>query len=62
MLGGFIGGVVGIAASVVVTYLVMFAYSDDPSAGSIGGVLPILFLPLGVIIGMVRGAKKEEEA
>jgi hypothetical protein len=62
ILGGFLGGLLGIGASVVVTFLAVWFYSDDPSAGSIGGLLPMLFVPLGILIGMVRGAKKDEES
>ena len=61
MLGGLIGGILGIVASVAVTRLCVLVYSDDPSASSIGGVLPIIFLPLGIIIGIVRGSKKKDE-
>lgn len=63
LFGGFVGGLVGIGASVGITYLVMLTHPEDRSAGSIGGVLPMLFLPLGVITGMIwAGKKKAEEA
>ena len=55
VLGGVIGGILGVLATVAITALCVVLNPKDPSAGSVG-IIIILFLPGGIVAGLVVGA------
>ncbi len=61
IVGGFVGGVLGILATVAVTLLVQMLSPNDKSAGSVAIVI-ILFLPAGIFVGLIVGAIKGRKA
>ena len=55
VLGGVTGGILGVLATVAITALCVVLNPQGHSAGSVG-IIIILFLPGGIVAGLVVGA------
>jgi len=55
VLGGVLGGILGVLATVAITALCVVLNPQDRSASSVG-IIIILFLPGGLVAGLIVGA------
>ena len=55
VLGGVLGGILGVLATVAITALCVVLNPQDRSASSVG-IIIILFLPGGIVAGLIVGA------